>query len=696
MKYLHYFLLLFLLSCANRGYLSGGDKDETPPAYVKANPENNSIFFKDKKIKIYFDEYIKPKDIFKKLIISPSLEVEDYDIYPQGITTKYVEVRFLNELMPETTYTINFGNSIEDFNEGNPLLSFIYTFSTGSYIDSLALKGTVRDAFNIKTDRDISVHLYKIDSTYTDSIIYKEKPIYRSSTLDSIAYNFQNLKEGQYQVVALKDVNTNYLFDPGLDKIAFFSEYITLPIDTTKIIDSLPELKLFKEKLPFKWARPFYINPQKIGIGYYGELPDNYIETLNIEKDSLPSDFKYLINKDITGKDTLNFWFTNRLKNQKSVSGLQLSLSGGNEILFSEMKEFSGATIGISDESINLVKENDTISGSSNITGNILSVSSEALNLIQDNKSEDNPKENKTISGSSNITGNILSVSSEALNLIQDNKSEDNPKENARRRRRQRRRKNKAQVKDYELDSLVFLIQEIDTLKRIKVAIKNDEIDSLQLTQFPRNTIDLLDTLLIKSTTPIVSIDTSKIKIFDKDTLLVPYDAFIDKNKHSVFIPFDKLPNDNYQLSLFPNAIKDFWNHTNKDTINFKVETRKTEDYGNIEVKLNGLSENTQFIIQLLDESTKIIREFKTVPEKVFYTFPLVNPGTYYMRAIKDSNNNGIWDTGDFLSKKTPEEVIYFDKKIYLRANWDLKEIFYLNIPFDPELLLVEEEDEKK
>ena len=96
---------------------------------------------------------------------------------------------------------------------------FSYTLSTGAVIDSLFLKGEVSDAFEQESERFVSIYLYPIDSTHSDSTIYLKKPLYVTSTLDSTLYNFQNLREDKFQIIAIKDYGKNYIYDQGIDCI---------------------------------------------------------------------------------------------------------------------------------------------------------------------------------------------------------------------------------------------------------------------------------------------------------------------------------------------------------------------------------------------------------------------------------------------------------------------------------------------
>ena len=163
MKELKYIIgivvLVTLNSCANRGRPSGGDYDITPPTIIKSEPENFTNNFNSSEVNILFDEYIKIRNLQKELIISPPIDPIP-EIVPVGSASKDLSIKGLDSLSPNTTYSFNFGESIEDNNEGNPFSNFKYVFSTGKYIDSLIIKGYVKDALEREVEEVINVLLY--------------------------------------------------------------------------------------------------------------------------------------------------------------------------------------------------------------------------------------------------------------------------------------------------------------------------------------------------------------------------------------------------------------------------------------------------------------------------------------------------------------------------------------------------------
>ena len=294
-KFLCFLFVIIMASCAKRGSITGGSKDTIAPVLKASFPKNLSTNFNSKEIKLVFDEYVKLKNINKQLIISPPMKNQP-EILPQT-ASKIITIKIKDTLQPNTTYSLNFGQSIEDNNEGNPYSQFKYVFSTGSYIDSLKINVKVKDALEKKVDNFVSVMLYEINKKFNDSTIYKETPKYITNTLDSLKMvTIENIKAGKYLLVALKD-NGNNKYNPKSDKIGFQKQYITIPNDTVF------EVKLFKEKLPFKAIKPTQASGNKMLIGYEGNPKDLKV-TIKNGSEIIPNLITHF-----PKKDSVQVWF---------------------------------------------------------------------------------------------------------------------------------------------------------------------------------------------------------------------------------------------------------------------------------------------------------------------------------------------------------------------------------------------------
>lgn len=218
------FILLFLCSCASIVSPTGGPKDISAPVCTKQIPAANTTRFSEKKIAFVFDEFVVLNDITNQFIMSPPME-KNPEIKVVG---KRVEVEFKEPLLSNTTYTLNFGNAIADNNEANQLQGLTYTFSTGDYIDSLQLHGTVKDAFTLLPDKNIAVGLYE---TKDDSTIFKTKPAYLVRPDSAGNFKFNYLRPASYELIAFEDVNKNLKIESN-EKVGFYSTKINLSYNT--------------------------------------------------------------------------------------------------------------------------------------------------------------------------------------------------------------------------------------------------------------------------------------------------------------------------------------------------------------------------------------------------------------------------------------------------------------------------------
>ncbi|MGQ1944878.1 Ig-like domain-containing protein [Ornithobacterium rhinotracheale] len=273
-KYIFYIAsILLFVQCAQRGTPSGGPKDITPPKLVRAVPDtlSTNVSTKLKEINLYFDELVQLRDYSKNIIISPPVEPAP-TFLPAGTASREVQVKFNDTLRPNTTYTINFGKSIVDNNEGNPYSFFTYVFSTGKTIDSLTLSGEVKDMMSNEPLKDIVVALYEVGKNYSDSVVFKEKPYYIAKVDSANRYEFKYLKAGKFRLVAFEDKVPNVKIDLKQEKMAFASEIINT--QTTRVA---PTLALFTPEQGYRYQDGkqegygrinFYVtgNPKKMEV----------------------------------------------------------------------------------------------------------------------------------------------------------------------------------------------------------------------------------------------------------------------------------------------------------------------------------------------------------------------------------------------------------------------------------------------
>jgi Big-like domain-containing protein len=236
-------LVIIATRCANSiSPPQGGPKDITPPKVLETMPPNGSPGFTSDRFSINFNEFISLENVMQSALISPPMkEAPDF-----RIKGKTLQVVFNEELRPNTTYSVYFGDAIVDITEKNPLSNYTYIFSTGDYVDSLSMYGTVLNAFDLKPVEDSYVMLYKDnnDTISFDSLPFFVAPYYLSKTDENGNFRFSGLSYDRYLLFSINDQNSNYIFDQPSEQIAFIDtlispSFIELPKTDTLSTDTI-------------------------------------------------------------------------------------------------------------------------------------------------------------------------------------------------------------------------------------------------------------------------------------------------------------------------------------------------------------------------------------------------------------------------------------------------------------------------
>ncbi len=235
-RLLFFLLILFFIiqqvvvlpGCATIIPPEGGPKDTLPPVLRRANPKDSSRNFTSKTITLTFDEYVDADNYQQELIVSP---------VPANMPTvtrklNTVTIKLRDTIEANTTYSFNFGKTIKDVNEGNIIKDFTYTFSTGSYFDSLGFSGKVLLAETGEIDSTLTIMLHK---TNIDSALIKQKPRYIAKADGDGNFRFKNLPPDTFYAYALKDEGGSYRYLNKTQLFAFSDSAVIVTNDTKPI-----------------------------------------------------------------------------------------------------------------------------------------------------------------------------------------------------------------------------------------------------------------------------------------------------------------------------------------------------------------------------------------------------------------------------------------------------------------------------
>lgn len=566
-------------ACAKQGYPSGGPKDETPPKVTKVTPSNETLRFIDNHFVVEFDEYIQLKDADNNILISPPMNPKP----EYNVKGRKLEVVMKDTLQPNMTYLFQFRGAVTDFNEGNPLESFEYAFSTGDVIDSMTLNGMVVDALtHTPNDQTVAVFAYPADAP--DSAVVNTKPSYVTRCDKSGSFVFSHIQPGSYRIVALTDADKNLRYNND-ESIAWSSDPITShlmipalsasdtatgnPIDTTATPTKTSFGKLTKKQ---------HTDTNHSQLTLYISKPESAIQRI-VASDFLQAGRVQIVTllpmkvPQIVCEDSL-MWVANTKKDTLNIWTLRPTC-----------------------DSLKLI--------------------------VADN-------------------GTII----DTLDLY------------FRAKRSKKMMKGPSSVK-----------QQTTTLAQFSFG----------------STANFFDTLLVKCANPIRTankIQDSVVEIMNlKDSSVTWHSLVWDSNGLRPYIDFTPKAGAKYRFRIASHRFNDIYGNSN-DSLSTTTEFNTPESFGNIIVTCT-VSE--PFVrIQLLNEKNDIVQDSAMRKATQIIRFQYLKAGKYRLRAIYDQNNNGKWDPGDYWKHQQPEKVVYFEKTLELRANWDMEEKWNLNSVTQP------------
>jgi hypothetical protein len=651
------------MACAKIGSPSGGPKDASPPRVIKTSPPDSTInFVPKKKISITFDEYIELKDIFQELIISPPVG-ENAMAYTKG---KSIVVEFPKDIIYDTaTYTLSFGNSITDINEGNILKNYEFIFSLKNYIDSMNVEGRVVNSFNHVADKDrMYVMLYK---NLNDSAPLKEKPKYICRTDDTGNFSLHNLETGFYRLFALKDVNSNMIYDLPNEQIAFADSFLELTPErfiNNKIINdstwlnkpdhvdstSYDSLSVDSSEFIVHDNKYYFVKTSStnftdlsngddrgksnIKMGEQGITSTNEMRQSNsplvdtIKTDTLKAPRKYVYSTEMG-------FFTQEIKNQYITNNLRPQ---PEMMLFSFNQSLR--------DSLLLEPLNFNPSGKWYILDANKSFDTLKYWLIDTSMISKDSLQFKVCYSAYDSTGQIVKKA-DTLYMVNQPLARQGEK---------RTKRNRGKDKEKE---------ETQPEKKIKRLALTNNVKNI-------SAFDLNYNIEIKTNTPTFDIRTEKIRMYKlEDTLEIPIKTNIVRDANWLYgIKINYKPEElmHYKVFIPDSTLFDIYGTTNDTTI-FQFTTQAADFYGTLTLRLSNIK--GPVILQLLDENENLVNE-KLFSSDQIIRYEYLYPKKYILKLIIDSNNNGRWDTGNYLQKLQPEKVMYFPQSINVRSNWEV------------------------
>ena len=613
-------LFLFLLlavaihSCANMAAPTGGAYDIDPPVVRRASPDFNSLNTTPSRIEIEFDENIKIESPTEKVIVTPPQR----NMPVISSIGRRAVVELNDTLLPNTTYTIDFTDAIVDNNEGNPLENFVYSFSTGDQLDTLAISGRVLNAEDLEPVSGIYVGIH---SNFADTA-FTNVPFERISRTDSRgAFTVRGMAPGKYKVFALDDLNRDYMYDNPLEAIAFLDSIVipssmpavrqdtvfvdSITVDTIRTVHYthfLPDdlllrtfLSDFQRQYLQKHERP---EEHKLGLFFAAptDLPTFFLLDQEVDEDEW-----YVMERSVNN-DTLTLWITDSLVHKQDSLRMKINY--------------------IRTDSVNQ---------------NYIATDTLNFNLRRSGRDRER---------AARAAEEERKQTEEARKQVQEQREDEN---------------------DDEGDAVDEEIAEVP-------------IRFLSIKSNVQSTFELYNPIRFEFEQPVLQFDSSHEELsIEVDSLFeaIPFKMEADTLNPRKFVVRPKWePGAKYKIYIDSAAVLShygLWNNTFEQQFTVKP----LDQYGNLEISLSGLQEGENAFVELLDKAGKPFR--KSVVQANVARFQDLPPGDVYARLVIDENNDGVWTTGNYEEKRQPEEVFYYPGNFVIRAfsdhseSWDIR-----------------------
>ncbi|MDE7408819.1 MAG: Ig-like domain-containing protein [Muribaculaceae bacterium] len=595
--------VMLLWGCASIGNPSGGPRDEDPPRFVRANPAPGSVNVDPSNIHIDFNELVNVKDAFQNVVLSPP-GASTPRVSTRG---RRVVVNITDTLLPNTTYTIDFGDAIEDNNEANKLSGFAYTFSTGPVLDSLRISGMVLGAEDMEPQQGVFVGAYisKEDSAFT------RMPFERLARTDEYGrFIIRGLQDTTYRLFALKDLDNDKHYANPEEDIAWFEDVIrpsserimtsdtirdlyTGAVDTviqrerTRFLPNNVLLRMYNTGLKPQYLVS-YTRPDSTRLEFIFNSPSEVRPRISIADDeAFPAPLKA---ESSVGNDTLTFWLPRELAMRDTLS---LALEYSNVALLTGIET-------IVNDTVKLMKPKE-----------------------QSSKKKKDQKKKKT-------DKKDISKKKDESGLPADS------------------------IAGLPADSLAV------SLPDIKDADSEDEEEKPKIPSFSFQAkgpdTDITLPLTIEVPVPLSRIDPNAFRLeFKPDTVWLPVNGeyrieradTLSERRFKIEFPWQR--GTAYKLSVDSLAATDIYG-INSDPLAYEFKTKAPEDLSNLKLTLTGLDRDIPAFVQLMASGDKP-KYTATVKDGVAY-FEGIDAGKYYARLYEDFNGDGKYTPGSYRLQK--------------------------------------------
>ncbi len=655
-------VLILAGSCARRGVPTGGEKDTIPPTLVRMIPELEAVNYNGDKIELEFNELIEARNLKKELIITPP--VKEYDFF---IKKNKLFIDLDETLLDSTTYTFNFGEAIQDLSEGNKATNAVAAFSTGDYIDSFKIQGTIRQLLTQQPVEEAVVTLYETRDTLD---AFTGPPRYFAKTDEEGNYTIRYIKPGLYRIYAYQDANSNLKIESNKEPYGFIADTLFIGVVDPEVSasgDSLPRPDLSALDLPItrKNTQPLVLQSSRATGKYYEFKFNKGLRSYSLEVDTtdVRADTKKLIDSLAINTADSTRYLLHDFQDERKVIRVYNTLR--QDSLRTVLTAIDSTQQAVRD-SVFYVRFTDSRRKPEAFTTNF-AVGNDAI--------ED------TIKSEIRFNKPIIRVKTDSILLSYDTLYYLPVNYATALAWNDRLNEVKITVpidREQLIDSVVFYQQRNDSIARGERQQKTSiYLDSLRAASNPEDQRRLLGALSNLSRDPSVRQLQDSVNQLEDEPLVAQLiravaDTLTIRPEPAAERPDRRTVSENLKALNFYAAPGSFMSveQDSSEAIVQRYTFKNPEKLGTLSGTVAIPYEN--YFLQLLNKSYQVVEELKNPSA---YTFRGIRPDTYRLRILVDANNNGAWQDGNVLLGEEPEPVLMYPEEIVVRENWEMNDV---------------------
>lgn len=178
------------------------------------------------------------------------------------------------------------------------------------------------------------------------------------------------------------------------------------------------------------------------------------------------------------------------------------------------------------------------------------------------------------------------------------------------------------------------------------------------------------DDLRLAFTTPVVAMtDGAQAEVMRmKDSSISYYPVVLDSSALGAHIKAALRSGEEYRMRLRDSLFMDIFGRYS-DSLSFMLTPR---DYGTLVLQVAN-NTGSPLVVEVLDKNDTVVAK-RSVAATGEVRIDHLKADEYRLRAVLDSDGDGVWTTGDYLTGRQPEYVVYYGKSLKLREKWELEE----------------------